>query len=120
MLQDENNNNTTNRRYNYKNGHLNNNLSKDKVLNENINNNRNFGKLVNNKGEIYVGPVKNRLPDGEGKLYNKNGELTYEGYFVKGIQEGKGRKITKNEYYNGNFIEAKCMVKEKYILRMVI
>ena len=111
MLQDENNNNTTNGKYNYKNGHLNNNLSKGKVLDENINNNQNIGKLVNNKGEIYVGPIKNELPDGEGKLYNKNGELIYEGYFVKGIQEGKGRKITKNEYYNGNFIEGKMYGK---------
>ena len=111
-LQDENNNNTNNGNYNYKNRHLNNNLSKGKAVDENITNiknidNENIEKLVNEKGEIYVGPAKNKLPDGKGKLYNKNGELIYEGYFVKGIQEGKGRKITKNEYYNGNFIEGK-------------
>ncbi len=106
ILQDENNNNNKNN--SYKKGHSYiNNVPKNKPLNEKINNTENNGRLVNKKGEIFVGPIKNKLPNGKGKLYNKSGELIYEGYYVDGIQEGKGKKITKNEYYIGNFIEGK-------------
>ena len=74
---------------------------------DNNNNKSNIGKLVNNQGEIYIGPVSNKVPNGKGKLYNKKGEIIYEGYFVNGIEEGEGKRITNNYYYIGKFIKGK-------------
>ena len=82
------------------------------LQNENNNSNiSNIGKLYNNKGDCYIGQTINKLPNGKGKLYNKNGEFVYEGQFVNGIEEGKGKKIKDGKYYIGNFIGGKMFGK---------
>ena len=82
-----------------------------KLVNNNNNNHSKIGQLVNKKGEIYIGPVRNNVPNGKGKLYNKKGEIIYEGYFANGIEEGEGKRIINDYYYIGQFIEGKMYGK---------
>ena len=60
-----------------------------------------------NKGQlIYEGEFMNGKRDGKGKEYN-NGELIYEGEYIKGVKDGKGKEynygelIFEGEYING-------------------
>ena len=39
------------------------------------------------------------MPNGKGKLYNKNGKIFYEGDFIKGKFEGTGKIVDKDGYY---------------------
>ena len=56
-----------------------------------------FGKLKLEDNYYYLGELKNRKPNGKGKVYNNNGFLLYEGDFVNGDFEGLGRF----NYYQG-------------------
>ena len=87
------------------------------LQNENNKNDSKIGQLVNGKGEIYIGPVNNKLPNGEGKLYNKNNEIIYEGNFVNGIEEGEGQRITKDYKYVGQFISGKMFGEGKIFFK---
>jgi hypothetical protein len=76
-------------------------------------NGRKIMKIVYSNGKTYIGPVRNELPNGEGKLYNKNNEIIYEGNFVDGIEEGEGQRITKDYKYVGQFISGKMFGEGK-------
>ena len=40
------------------------------------------GKLFNINGEYYIGQFKNGLKHGKGKEYDKNGNIIYDGEFI--------------------------------------
>ena len=40
-------------------------------------------------GTVYVGEMKGKRPNGQGKAIYKNGDI-YEGGFLKGLRSGKG------------------------------
>ena len=53
---------------------------------------------------------------GKGKIYNKNGNIIYDGDFVNGLFEGDGKFIYENgEYYIGQWLNGKKHGKGKYI-----
>ena len=56
-------------------------------------------------GDFYKGEIKNNLPNGKGiKYYGNSNKIRYQGEFVNGIQEGKGKYIWENgEYYVGEW-----------------
>ena len=58
------------------------------------------------KGQlIYEGEFMNGKRDGKGKEYN-NGELIYEGEYIKGVREGKGKEYNNGELiYEGEYIK---------------
>jgi hypothetical protein len=49
------------------------------------------------------GQFKNNLQNGYGKSYDINGNLVYEGEFLKGNKRGKGIMYRKGNRYEGNF-----------------
>ena len=52
----------------------------------------------------YIGQFKDGLYHGKGKLYNEKGILVYEGDFINGKPEGKGKYIEDDgEYYIGQW-----------------
>ena len=56
-------------------------------------------------GDLYKGEIKNNLPNGKGiKYYGSSNKIRYQGDFVNGIQEGRGKYIWENgEYYIGDW-----------------
>ena len=64
-------------------------------------------KLKYNK--YYKGEVSNGKPNGFGTIYDKNDNIIYEGYFIKGNYDGTGKLyenkklIYKGEFKNNNF-----------------
>ena len=53
----------------------------------------------------YIGQFIDWRPHGKGALYYKNNTLLYEGDFVNGQFEGKGKLIDENgNYYVGEFL----------------
>ena len=57
----------------------------------------------------YTGDWKNDKPEGNGKLYDEDGKLRYEGNFVDGNFNGKGIFYYNNgDRYEGNFVDGKC------------
>ena len=63
-----------------------------------------FLKLIINNGNCFIVQFKNNLLNGKGIIYNKNGNIIYEGDFVNGKREGDGKFITKKgDYYIGQF-----------------
>ena len=62
----------------------------------------NNGEYIWEDGKYYKGEFKNDLPDGKGIKYYKNGNIMYEGDFIKGKFEGNGKYNWENgEYYIG-------------------
>ena len=43
-----------------------------------------FGKSIGKDGDYYISELKNGIWNGKGKLYDKNGNLIYEGEFING------------------------------------
>jgi len=57
------------------------------------------GKYIYENHRYYEGEFKNNMPNGKGKLYDKNGKIIYEGDFIKGKFEGNGKLIFEKSYY---------------------
>ena len=74
-----------------------------------------YNKYNYNDGKYYIGPILNKLPNGKGKIYYKNGNLYYEGDIKNGIKEGNGKIFLENgEYYYGQFTNGQITGKGKY------
>ena len=79
------------------------------IIKDDINKKRNNGKYINEEyiwddGSYYKGEFKNKLPDGKGTKYYKNRNIMYEGEFIKGKFEGKGKYIYDNgDYFIGEY-----------------
>ena len=63
--------------------------------------------------------MKNGLPNGKGKKFNKNDNIIYEGDFINGKYEGKGHlSLGKEKYYYGYFkngeFEGKGILYQKW------
>ena len=71
------------------------------------------GKLINKDGTYYIGEFKCGKYDGKGTLFDKNDQIIYEGYFVEGLYEGKGKMNLDKYYYIGEFKEGKFDGKGK-------
>ena len=70
--------------------------------------NEGYHKIVYEDGEYYIGQMKNGLRNGKGILYNKNGTIKYEGYWLNDLREGKGKPILENgDYYIGYYKDNK-------------
>jgi hypothetical protein len=60
-------------------------------------------KIINEKGDYYIGELENGKMNGKGKIYFKNGNVKYMGDFVNDKKEGIGQYFFEtDEYY---FIE---------------
>lgn len=58
----------------------------------------------NKKIKKYEGKIRHGDYEGRGILYDRSGEIIYNGYFVKGKYEGYGRKFDNKELiYEGYF-----------------
>ena len=74
------------------------------IIYKNIINKNKIEKIILNNFEYYIGEVKNGLPNGKGKKFNKTDKIIYEGDFINGKYEGKGHlSLGKEEYYYGYF-----------------
>ena len=63
-----------------------------------------FGKLIDEDGYYYIGQFKDDLRNGKGTLYNKNGNIIYEGDWINNKKEGNGKWIFEDgKYYIGQF-----------------
>ena len=72
------------------------------------------GKYIYENHRYYEGEFKNNMPNGKGKLYDKNGTVIYEGDFIKGKFEGNGKIIQKGfGYYIGSFMNGSLNGKGK-------
>ena len=79
---------------------------KDKITN-------NFVEFYEN-GDYYVGQSLKGIKHGKGKIYYSDGNIKYEGEFVNGKKEGRGKLIFVNgEYYIGQFSNNKLNGKGK-------
>jgi hypothetical protein len=66
-------------------------------------------------GKYYKGTWKNDKKHGEGKLYFKDGEISYEGFYKDGKRHGKGKMTDKKgNKYNGDWVENKKHGKGVY------
>ena len=63
------------------------------------------GKYTYLNGDLYIGPIKNNLPNGKGrKFYGNSSQVKYYGDFVNGLAEGEGQYFFENgEYYTGHW-----------------
>ena len=82
------------------------------IITIDINKRRNNGKYINDKyiwedGKYYKGEYKDNKPNGKGIKYYSNGNILYEGNFINGKFDGKGKYYYDNgmyfigEYKNG-------------------
>ena len=63
-----------------------------------------FGKVIYEDGHYYIGQFKDNLRNGKGTLYNKNGNIKYEGDWINNKKEGNGKYIYEDgNYYIGQF-----------------
>ena len=79
------------------------------------------GKFDFDNGDYYIGELRNKIPNGKGILYYKNGDIKYDGDFVKGKKQGLGKYyfsdyswyvmennkkffFMKGDYYFGQFL----------------
>jgi len=66
-------------------------------------------------GEYYIGEWLNNLKHGKGTYYYKNGNIKYEGDFIKNKFEGNGKYIYENgEYYIGQWLNDQIHGKGTY------
>ena len=68
------------------------------IIKEDIRKKRDKGKYIDGKyiwedNKYYIGEFKNNIPNGKGIKYYSNGNILYDGYFVNGKFEGKGKYI---------------------------
>ena len=64
---------------------------------------KNIQSLTLKDGTAYVGEMKGKRPNGQGKAIYKNGDV-YEGGFVKGVRDGHGEyRFKDGERYVGEF-----------------
>jgi hypothetical protein len=90
-----------------------------KIIKKDLGDKRFIGKYVDGKyiyenHRYYKGEFKNNMPNGKGKLYDKNGTVIYEGDFIKGKFEGNGKIIQKGfGYYIGSFMNGSLNGKGK-------
>ena len=74
------------------------------IIKNDIKRKRNNGKYIYEDGEYYIGEFKNCLFHGKGIFYYSNGNILYDGEFVKNEFEGIGKLILeKGDYYIGEF-----------------
>ena len=58
------------------------------------------GKYVYGNGDYFIGTLKSKIPFGKGVLYYKNGDIKYEGDFVKGKKQRLGKYyFSDNSWY---------------------
>ena len=64
-----------------------------------------YVKMIHENGNYYIGPWVNGSANGKGTIYYKNGSILYEGNFVEGKYDGKGKENYENgTYYIGQFL----------------
>jgi len=64
----------------------------------------NSEKIKFNDGKYYIGEVSNDKMHGKGILYYKDGKIEYDGNFINGKREGKGKYIWEDgSYYIGQW-----------------
>ena len=88
--------------------------------------------IINEKGEYYIGDMKNGKMHGKGKIYFKEGNIKYMGDLANGKKEGirqyffendeyyfienhKKFKLKYGDYYIGPWLNEKDMGEKKYI-----
>ena len=65
----------------------------------------NYKKIVYSDGKYYIGELLNNQFHGKGILYYKDGKIEYDGDFIKGKREGKGKYIYEDgQYYIGQWV----------------
>ena len=65
----------------------------------------NYKKIVYSDGKYYIGELLNNQLHGKGILYYKDGKIEYDGDFIKGKREGKGKYIWEDgQYYIGQWV----------------
>ena len=75
------------------------------LLNNNDDDFEDNGKLFYENGDFYIGQILNGLRHGKGILYYKNGDIKYDGYFVKDKYEGTGKFFWKDgNFYDGQWL----------------
>ena len=72
------------------------------------------GKLYLANKTYYIGNFKDYKPNGKGKIFDENEKLIYEGDFIDGEFEGKGKQIFDFGYYEGEFKNDDYNGKGKY------
>ena len=61
---------------------------------------------------IYEGEFLDGIKNGKGKEYNKDGILIYEGKYLNGERNGKGKEYYKDELiFEGEYLDGKEMEK---------
>jgi len=80
-------------------------LNNENEYNKKEDYNTNKRKFIYENGDYYIGEWLNGLRHGKGKLYYENGNIKYEGNFIKDKFEGKGQYNFENgEYYIGEWL----------------
>ena len=65
----------------------------------------NYKRIVYSDGKYYIGELLNNQFHGKGILYYKDGKIEYDGDFIKGKREGKGKYIWEDgQYYIGQWV----------------
>ena len=64
---------------------------------------------------IYVGAVKNGLPDGQGKIFSSSGKVCfyYEGTFEKGSPNGENTTVIDSTQYEGTWKNGSMLTKDE-------
>ena len=63
-----------------------------------------YSLIIDENGDFYIGEWKKGLKHGKGIDYYKNGNIKYEGDFMKGKYDGIGKYIEENgDYYIGEW-----------------
>ena len=63
-----------------------------------------MGKCIMTEGNYYIGQFKNDAAEGKGIVYYQNGDIAYEGDWIKGYPNGYGKYIYDDgSYYIGQW-----------------